>query len=390
MAEIDDAAKDSGTVVDLSDPNFLGKVLPDLPGLFDQKQAPIYEIKKECLVVLDANILLLPYQLNKTTLEAAGKVYKSLHAEKRLVIPVQAAREFVINRATKIGDIVAYLNKEANALKKPLTDKIGFLENEPEYNDLKVLASKIEDVHKAFRKKAFGIADLLSTEIGNDPTSKVYATLRDAIVDFPLDTDEAQKSFQEDLKRRSSLRIPPGYKDGKKVQGGPGDLLIWKTILAEGKAHNKDCIFVSAEEKPDWWVRNSGAFQPRVELIEEYRSFTGGRTVHIVVLSKLLQIFDVPQETVLNVRRAEEANTAAVLLGHENFRRRTRQRPNRPLSVLYLRLAQVNRELAMLGELDGKTESTPELHSRAQLLARRKEDLLEEIKGRAAPAVEQG
>jgi hypothetical protein len=28
-------------------------------------------------------------------------------------------------------------------------------------------------------------------------------------------------------------------------------------------------IFVTAEEKQDWWVRNHGAFQPRVELLEE-------------------------------------------------------------------------------------------------------------------------
>ncbi|MDA9523878.1 hypothetical protein XI06_27270 [Bradyrhizobium sp. CCBAU 11434] len=114
------------------------------------------------------------------------------------------------------------------------------------------------------------------------------------------------------------MRIPPGYKDGKKLQGGPGDLLIWKTILAEGKSRNKDCVFVSAEEKPDWWVRNSGAFQPRVELIEEYRSTTGGRTVHIVTLSKLLEIFGVPEDAVKNVRKAEEANTANWLAATQN------------------------------------------------------------------------
>ncbi|MDA9522246.1 hypothetical protein XI06_18620 [Bradyrhizobium sp. CCBAU 11434] len=154
--------------------------------MFDQKQAPIVDIKGDCLVVLDANILLLPYQLNKTTLDAAAKVYTALHAQQRLIIPAQAAREFVINRASKIGDIVAYLKKEANALKKPLADKIGFLENEPEYSDLKKISSSIEDLQKQFRKRAFAIAELLSTEIGNDPTSKVYAGLRDAVVEYPL------------------------------------------------------------------------------------------------------------------------------------------------------------------------------------------------------------
>jgi hypothetical protein len=67
-------------------------------------------------------------------------------------------------------------------------------------------------------------------------------------------------------------------------------------------------IFVTAEEKQDWW-RNHGAFQPRVELLEEYRAFTGGNTIQIIPLSNLLKLFEVQEDVLIAVRDVEEANT---------------------------------------------------------------------------------
>ena len=234
-------------------------------------------------------------------------------------------------------------NIMSRTLKKPLSQKIGFLENEQAYNDVKEVAAKIETLQKEFRNKAAAIADGLSGEIGNDPVSLIYSQLKAAIKDLPWSSDE-QKKFAEDLANRSRYKIPPGYMDGKKMDGGPGDLLIWKTILSEGKSQNKHCIFVTAEEKPDWWVRSHGAFQPRVELIEEYRNVTNGRTIHIVVLSKLLALFDVADDTVVTVRRVEQANTAlAILAGsskldatpsHYTFRAGVSQEQANDLAIL--------------------------------------------------------
>jgi hypothetical protein len=294
------------------DPSYLHQVFPKSDTLFDLKQEPIEKIKKDCLVALDANVLLLPYQMNKVSLQEVGKVYTTINEDARLLIPAQAAREFALHRASKIGEIVSHLRREATSLKKPLSDKIGFLENEQAYNEVKDVAAKIESLQKEFRKKATTIADGLSADIGSDPVSVIYSKLKAAIKELPWKDDE-KKKFDEDLSNRSKYKIPPGYKDGKKLDGGPGDLLIWKTILCEGKSRSKDCIFVTAEEKPDWWVRNHGAFQPRVELIEEYRNETDGRTIHIIVLSRLLELFDVGHETVLTVRRAEQANTAIAM-----------------------------------------------------------------------------
>jgi hypothetical protein len=153
--------------------------------------------------------------------------------------------------------------------------------------------------------------------------------------------------------------------------------LVWNTILAQGKVRDKDCIFVTAEEKPDWWVRNYGAFQPRVELIEEYRTYTGGRTIHIVVLSRLLEIFEVGEETIVNVRRAEQANTAAVVLGSQPDEGPVRSNEfwRRRYNFERRSLRRLDRDIAVLQEAD----SSPEQQDRIRILERQRRWLISRI-----------
>ena len=80
--------------------------------------------------------------------------------------------------------------------------------------------------------------------------------------------------------------IPPGYKDAGKEDSGIGDLLIWHTILELGKVHKKSVIFVSGDEKPDWFKQSQNvalhlrALFIRIEpfLLEEEGSSHNGQT----------------------------------------------------------------------------------------------------------------
>lgn len=84
----------------------------------------------------------------------------------------------------------------------------------------------------------------------NDPVSKIYSRLfvDDVLFDVPFDKEE----LLQELERRKTLGIPPGYKDSGKRLNAVGDLLIWKTILELAKQDHKDVIFVTSEEKADW------------------------------------------------------------------------------------------------------------------------------------------
>ena len=65
--------------------------------------------------------------------------------------------------------------------------------------------------------------------------------------------------------RRYRDKVPPGYKDASKDDGGIGDFLIWKTLLQLGSKEKKDFVFVTGEQKPDWFNQASG--EPTVFLM---------------------------------------------------------------------------------------------------------------------------
>ena len=84
------------------------------------------------------------------------------------------------------------------------------------------------------------------------------------------------------------------------------------SLLRLGRDNKKDLIFVTGEEKADWFVR-AGAepIYPRPELIDEYRRSSGGRNIRLSTLHELLREMEVSDAVVEEVQRVEqEANTA--------------------------------------------------------------------------------
>jgi DNA-binding NarL/FixJ family response regulator len=129
------------------------------------------------------------------------------------------------------------------------------------------------------------------------------------VLDPPL---EKQK-IQEDLLRRKIHHLPPGYKDSSKDDEGIGDLLIWYTILEIGKSRKKSVIFVSGEEKSDWWYKSEGqTLYPRYELTDEFRRFSEEQSFHIISFSNLLDLYDVSEDVISEVREKELQNRTSV------------------------------------------------------------------------------
>jgi rRNA-processing protein FCF1 len=75
--------------------------LPDPSRAFSIEIEDLSDLVDEAIVVLDINILLIPFSLNNNTLE----VIKKINDDERLFIPGQVAREYLKNKPTKIVDI---------------------------------------------------------------------------------------------------------------------------------------------------------------------------------------------------------------------------------------------------------------------------------------------
>ncbi|MRN56842.1 PIN-like domain-containing protein [Paenibacillus monticola] len=86
----------------------------------------------------------------------------------------------------------------------------------------------------------------------------------------------------EEGEKRYFYKIPPDYMDIKKDEKDItkrkkfGDLILWKQILE--KAHKCNCplIFVTLDEKEDWWVldKDGQPERPREELFKEFKEYS--------------------------------------------------------------------------------------------------------------------
>jgi hypothetical protein len=87
--------------------------------------------------------------------------------------------------------------------------------------------------------------------------------------------NEIYKNGQE----RYEKEIPPGYEDRNKDNNDKsgtrkfGDLIIWFQIIEQAKTDKKPIIFVTDEQKKDWWwkINETITIGPRYELRKEIK-----------------------------------------------------------------------------------------------------------------------
>ncbi len=151
---------------------WLQDLYPDASILFQHSQPKIKEILKDCFIVLDANVLLWPYELASSSIDEIGKIYKEFSGSKKLVVPAQAAREFYKHRSRKIAAINDIISGWVEKAKKQIIDKdISMLMEDKTYKKVKELHSQIRSISASFIKEIEKISDNLQDEIGSDNIS---------------------------------------------------------------------------------------------------------------------------------------------------------------------------------------------------------------------------
>ena len=281
----------------------INSIYPEAESIFTTRLRPLEEIKDDCYIVLDTNALLVPYGTGKESLDQIRQTYATLVAEKRLVVPGQVAREFAANRAKELRELYQQLSRKRSV--PPLQKgKYPLLESLDEYQQTVSLEKEIDQLLRKYRETIGKVLDHIRGWNWDDPVSLMYGELfvEDVILDPAIDEAEVRS----ELARRQLHKIPPGYKDSTKDDDGVGDLLIWFTILKIGEAHKKSAIFVSGEEKADWWYRSENQpLYPRYELVDEFRRHSEGQSFHIIELSRLLDLYGASESVVAEVRQEE-------------------------------------------------------------------------------------
>ncbi len=250
------------------------------PGYYRPSEEDFSDLWKNCIFILDTNVLLNLYRYSE---ESRNDFIKVLHKiETRLWIPHQVALEFQENRTKVIEE----QEKKFDSIKKILEDKQSEitegLRQFPSVNHEKLI-DKISQVFGEFLEE---IKPLEAKQL----KSNDYDYIRDIIdnlfkgkIGEPPTKLELKKIYEEG-EERYKIKYPPGFKDQQpKKQKDPylcngmsfkreyGDLILWKEILKEVKTRNwTHIIFITDDAKEDWWRDQQGkTIGARPELVEE-------------------------------------------------------------------------------------------------------------------------
>lgn len=270
--------------------------------IFSSDNRSLEDIRGECIVVLDTNVLLIPYKLKNEDANEIEKVYELLANGKRLFLPEHVAREFAVNKQAKLSEL--YKTVYDRILKVPKIPDAAILKDTDEYKGLENEYKELEQKLNSYNKSVKSLAAKIKEWSWDDPVLKMYSKFfnSETIIKHNHNDDDLKK----DLDRRQKHSIAPGYKDKAKDDNSAGDLNVWLTILELGKTLKSDIIFVSEDRKPDWWNQSNGSpFSPKFELINEYKIASEGKSIHFLIFSEFLKLFNASENVIEDVRKSE-------------------------------------------------------------------------------------
>jgi hypothetical protein len=282
---------------------YLEKIFPEPSKLFEFEFKDLDSICKDCIYVFDTNVLFVPFLVSNKGFKDYKKIATELVKNKRLVIPARVAREFAKNRGENIKTLFRKLQEARERLGRGGfdLDSLPVFEDDTNYKRIKEIESEVNKFRTEYREKIDELSVQIKKWNWNDPVSLFYKKLwtNDSIIEMKIETDKVQA----DLKFRQEHQIAPGYKDKNKVDGGIGDLIIWQTIMEISKDRQKDIVFVTNEEKNDWFYNEKNtSLYPKFELFDEFRRFTAGHSISIINFEQFLVSQKASEETIKEIK----------------------------------------------------------------------------------------
>lgn len=376
----DEPNLDGGAEPPASEGFVLREVFPDANSIFEVEHLTLDAIKGEATVAVDTNVLLAPYKIGSQSFQEFTKILKQLSENNRIVVPAHVAREYAKRRQMELSDLVKNLRDQSSRSCGVTHAQSSVLDDDIDYKKAKDSSAKIEKSISEARKHIDKVISKLSDPATGDPIFNEYKKIfAGRVIEVSNISDEELKKESRD---RYAKKIPPGYKDSKKKDNSEGDYLIWKSILDFGKSKQSHLIFVTGDEKGDWYTQGGGgAFQPRFELVSEYASASQGRSLHIIPLHALMKLFGAPKDAVeatREVQRPATPSTEGVALRRAlRIARETLLQSD--LNRLRGEIAEVETQTASL-PLDANEGNLSLPWNRSRLfLAKRREELMRQL-----------
>jgi len=236
------------------------------------------------------------------------KLYlKKFKDEERIFIPERVAREFIKNRDGKLADLVKALNDKKSRISPPELELSKLFQHMEQFSELGEISKNVNELIKKYKSSYSKMVDDIKSWRGNDPITIIYSKIFDKSNMIPLNMSE--KDAIDNWEFRQDTQCPPGYKDSTKDDTGIGDFLIWMTLIETSAREKKDVIFVTGDQKSDWFVRGEKeALYVRPELIDEFQRKTNNQHIRLMKFDELLSENNISPEVVNEIKRAEFTN----------------------------------------------------------------------------------
>jgi hypothetical protein len=300
---------------------------------FKQYYAPLDSewetIWDNCIFIFDTNVLLNLFRYNKATSDDLLKVLKAIADQ--IWVPHQVALEYhenlqyvtigQLNKYTEVGNVL-------ESAKESLRDQLDQLKLEDRHYsiDPNKLIEGVEGVINDFQKELFQLKNQQPKHHAQ-LESEIQRLFEEKIGKAPESQDKLDAYYKE-AEIRFKFDRPPGYKDRTKgadkdqskkavffhkglcYKRQYGDVLVWFQIIEEAKERQqKNVIFVTDDNKDDWWRRIGGRqMGPRYELIDEICTEANVEVFHMYTSARFLSFakqklnIDVKEESIEQVK----------------------------------------------------------------------------------------
>jgi hypothetical protein len=273
---------------------------------YEPSESDFIDLWNNAIIIFDTNTILNLFRYPKSVRNDFIKIIEQINT--RIWIPHQVALEYhenkhsvkneQIGKYSDVNKLIDKLNLDLNLSLKMFKDEIDKLKLKRRHIDInpELVIEKISDTIETTSKQ---INKFKKFEYSNNAVVEqekiqmeflklekfLTKTFNDKIGECP-ENQNILDDYYKEAQRRFSLLIPPGFEDMNKSKDSNikvymhnglifkreyGDFILWKEIIKKSQEKNcKYLIFVTDDNKKDWWEIQSGqTIGGRKELYDE-------------------------------------------------------------------------------------------------------------------------
>ncbi|WP_174801017.1 PIN-like domain-containing protein [Martelella limonii] len=242
---------------------------------FERSEDKIRSIWQSADFAFDANCLLNLYRYSESSSSEFLSVIRGRRP--KLFLPEQAASEFFKNRLNEISNQGKSYDNSISTIDRLIEDLRGKMGHPflPESIHDK-LVSVLEEGKVSLKIER----DNHLKRLSKDSILLALDEIFEDRLGEPL-PDEILQEILSTGQTRMEAKVPPGYEDFPKIKepktdyekrSNFGDYILWKQLIQHSSEVKRPLVFVTDDNKEDWWLRVHGrTIGPRPELIEEFK-----------------------------------------------------------------------------------------------------------------------